>query len=410
METIKININIMNILIKSDIFRKLWLSYTFTSIASASLPTTVTLVILELYKDLELLGFVLASRTLGFIAGAVVSGVIADNFNHKYILVISTFLRFLATIGILFSIYSNLFIVLYCVIFMLGLGEGVFRVAYQSMMANLIPKEDLLSANASNTLSMRLSLTTIPLLTTVAFLSIGWEWLFIGITTIWLIALICLYPLEYIQEKPLTIKKQSLLKNYYEGLQEAVRHRWFIAGLFALLIWLSTSYSIQQLLLPVISKDYFQDETIIGYALGAYSLGALLAALVMSKCNIQAYGLVAFIGLSLYGLVPFSLLGDYPILIYLAYFLGGIGIEIFNIPWFTAIQREVPKDKIGRVSSLDFLVSYGVSPLALAILPFLISSFGSNLLLIICGFMTISAALLALLIPGSFYLKEKRVS
>ncbi|NOL48564.1 hypothetical protein [Pelistega europaea] len=85
-----------------------------------------------------------------------------------------------------------------------------------------------------------------------------------------------------------------------------------------------------------------------------------------------------------------------------------MGVEIFNIPWFTAIQREVPKDKIGRISALDFLVSYGMSPLALAILPFFIQSFGQMSVLLICGGLTITSALLALLVPGAWYMRDPR--
>ncbi|NOL48563.1 hypothetical protein HKX40_00215 [Pelistega europaea] len=55
----------------------------------------------------------------------------------------------------------------------LGIGEGIFRVAYQAMMADIVDDADLLSANAVNTLSMRLSLTVVPLLGTMAFVSFG---------------------------------------------------------------------------------------------------------------------------------------------------------------------------------------------------------------------------------------------
>lgn len=47
-----------------------------------------------------------------------------------------------------------------------------------------------------------------------------------------------------------------------------------------------------------------------------------------------------------------------------AYVVAGLGIELFNVPWFTATQREVEPGKLARVSSLDFLFSYGLAPRA----------------------------------------------
>jgi hypothetical protein len=42
------------------------------------------------------------------------------------------------------------------------------------------------------------------------------------------------------------------------------------------------------------------------------------------------------------------------------------GIELFNVPWFTATQREVEPDKLAGCP-LDFLLSYGLAPVGLAL-------------------------------------------
>ncbi len=174
-------------------------------------------------------------------------------------------------------------------------------------------------------------------------------------------------------------------------------------------IWLSLGFAVQQILLPVISKEELANERVIGWALGAYSFGALLGSLLLSKYQPKVYGATAFIALGVYGFVPLALMTGNEWIIYMAYFAGGVGIEIFNIPWFTAMQREIPKDKIGRVSSLDFLVSYGISPLSLAVLPYFIAQFGQNFILIFCGVMTLISALAVLLVPGAWHMKEPKL-
>lgn len=46
--------------------------------------------------------------------------------------------------------------------------------------------------------------------------------------------------------------------------------------------------------------------------------------------------------------------------------LAGIGIEIFGILWDTAMQQEIPQQKLSRVSSYDALGSFVLIPLGLA--------------------------------------------
>jgi hypothetical protein len=81
-----------------------------------------------------------------------------------------------------------------------------------------------------------------------------------------------------------------------------------------------------------------------------------------------------------------------------AYVVAGLGIELFNVPWFTATQREVAPDKLARVSSLDFLLSYGLAPLGLALIAPAIDAFGVTVVLGVCAaacFIIPAAAMLA---------------
>jgi hypothetical protein len=39
----------------------------------------------------------------------------------------------------------------------------------------------------------------------------------------------------------------------------------------------------------------------------------------------------------------------------------GIGIALFDVPWFTAIQREVEPRLLARASSVDFPLSDGLA-------------------------------------------------
>ena len=81
----------------------------------------------------------------------------------------------------------------------------------------------------------------------------------------------------------------------------------------------------------------------------------------------------------------FGLLLPVPaLLLVAAYVVTGIGIELFNVPWFTATQREVEPRLLARVSSIDFLFSYGLAPLGLALIAPAMTAFGTGPVLLAC--------------------------
>lgn len=101
-------------------------------------------------------------------------------------------------------------------------------------------------------------------------------------------------------------------------------------------------YSVTGVILPIVSRDRTGGAALLVAATTAYTFGALLGALLIARWRPRHQGWSALAGLALYCLVPFSLLADLPLVVPLAAFLlAGVGIELFNVPWFTATQREV---------------------------------------------------------------------
>lgn len=83
-------------------------------------------------------------------------------------------------------------------------------------------------------------------------------------------------------------------------------------------------------------------------------------------------------GIGLIGVIPCVLaFSSHPWPVYAAHFAAGVGMEVFNVAWFAAIQREFAPEVRARVSSLDFLVSFAISPLSLAVVPTAVSGLGA---------------------------------
>jgi DHA3 family tetracycline resistance protein-like MFS transporter len=73
-----------------------------------------------------------------------------------------------------------------------------------------------------------------------------------------------------------------------------------------------------------------------------------------------------------------------------------------TIVWVTLKQREVPASMLGRVSSLDWLISIGLLPLSFALTAPLASAVGAQTTLVAAGLAGAAVTMAALLLPGMF--------
>ncbi|MEW2556909.1 MFS transporter [Streptomyces zhihengii] len=204
-------------------------------------------------------------------------------------------------------------------------------------------------------------------------------------------------------------RRSALWREFGEGLREARRHPWFMAGLGALAAVAATAYSVTAVVLPVISRDRYGGEFVLAAATTAYTVGALAGALVAARLPARSQGWVALAGLATSGLAPLSLvLPLHAGVVLAAYAVAGAGIELFNVPWFTATQREMAPDRLARVSSLDFLVSYGLAPVGLALIAPAVAAAGAAPVLLVCAVTCFAAPAAAAFATGARHLSRPR--
>ncbi|WP_251072299.1 MFS transporter [Streptomyces sp. ISL-43] len=287
--------------------------------------------------------------------------------------------------------------------------SGACRPAFQALTAETVDADRRQQANAAMTLAVRTSTLAGPALTALlaAFVDVGT--LLLGIGLLWLVAAFTpgrgavpdpdAEPTEP-TEPTAPAPRASLRAEFIDGIREARRHPWFVAGLGALTAVIALGYSATSVALPLISRDRYGTEWVPAAAMTAYTVGALGGALVTARRRPRSPGWAAFAGLAAYGFAPLSLmLPVHPAVVIAAYVVAGIGIELFNVPWFTATQREVAPDKLARVSSLDFLVSYGLAPIGLALIAPAIDTFGVTPVLAACAASCFLVPAAAALVP-----------
>ncbi|WP_433260367.1 MFS transporter [Actinosynnema sp. CS-041913] len=380
-------------------FRRLWSANTADAWAVSLLPAAVTLALVHQGSGAVVLGQVLAAKTVGFVAATIPGGVLADRWSRRKTMVLACLLRAAAALLLPVALAGPSWGSAACVL-LVGAGEGAFRPSYQAMLGEVVPERQRQSANALSTVTFRLALVLAPGVATAAVLLLG-PWAVCLLTAVlWCLAALAVRRLPE-RRADHSRPEGSVVAQFLSGVREARRHRWFVAGLVMLVFVLAVGEASQLVLLPVISLERFGTDFVYAAALTGYSVGALAGGAVMTRWTPRLPGLVAVLGLALYAGIPLALALS-PVVwpLVAAYVLAGVGMELFNVPWFSAVQREVPPGLQARVSSLDFMVSYSMSPLGLALLPPAVEATGPRTALIGTAVVVLLACAGTLAVPG----------
>ncbi|CAL9348419.1 hypothetical protein SUDANB120_00410 [Streptomyces sp. enrichment culture] len=397
--------------LRDPAFLRLWAGTTASGLATWALPFVLGLAVL--HRDLGAggLGLVLAARTVGFLLAVAVGGVLADRHSRRSVVLWSG-LAAAAAAPLLAAGLGRSLALMTAAAALAGAGQGACRPAFQALTAETVDPARRQQANAAMTLAVRSSTLAGPALTALLAAWLDTATLLLGIGVLWLVAALVPGRGTAAPASPAdadadpdagpAAPRAGFRAEFLEGLREARRHPWFLAGLGALVAVVALGYSATSVALPLISRDRYGTEWVLAAATTAYTLGALAGALVIARMRPRAQGWAALAGLAAYGAAPLSLvLPVHPLVIVAAYAVAGIGIELFNVPWFTATQREVAPDKLARVSSLDFLVSYGLAPVGLALIAPAIGAFGTAPVLAVCAAACFLVPAAAALVPTS---------
>ena len=379
-------------------FLRLWTGTTASGLATWALPFLLGLAVADGMLSPPGLGLALAARTVGFLAAMPAAGVLADRWSRRAVVgwsgAAAAAASPLAALGI-----GTSTLLLAAAAAVVGAGQGACRPAFQALTAEVVDPGRRQQANAAVTIAVRVSVLVAPSAAALGALVVDVPALVAATGLLWLVAA-ALPPRGVATATP--SGRTGFVREFAEGLAEARRHPWFVAGLAALTAVIATGYSATGVALPVVSRDRYGAEIVLAAATTAYTAGALLGAVLVARWRPAAPGWVALGGLAAYAVAPLALLMPVPAAVVVAaYLVTGIGIELFNVPWFTATQREVDPRLLARVSGVDFLFSYGLAPLGLALIAPAMTAVGTGPVLLACAIVCLLAPTAAMLAPGT---------
>ncbi|MER5265612.1 MFS transporter [Actinosynnema sp. NPDC002837] len=384
-------------MVRDAAFLRLWIGTTASGLATWALPFVLGFAVLERSMTAVELGIVLAARTAGFLVAVPVAGVLADRHSRRRVVWWAGLVAAVASPVIAVGLGRSV-VVMAVAAAVVGAGQGACRPAFQALTAEVVAPDRRRRANAAMTLAVRVTTLVAPGLTALLALVVDTPALIVATAVLWLGAAV-IPPAGGVV---VPVARRRFAVEFFEGVREARRHPWFVAGLGALTAVIATGYSATGVVLPLVSRDRYGTGAVLAAAMTAYTVGALGGAIIAGRWGSRAQGWTALAGLACYGFVPLSLLLPvHAVVVIAAYVVAGVGIELFNVPWFTAAQREVEPSALARVSSLDFLLSYGLAPVGLALIAPAIDGFGAGVVLAVCAVVCFAAPAAAALVPSA---------
>ncbi len=158
-----------------------------------------------------------------------------------------------------------------------------------------------------------------------------------------------------------------------------------------------------EVLLPFMVKHVLHGSGVqLGLVLGAGGLGSVAAGFVMMRSGLPARSMTFIYVVWTLGTLAVAGYGLATAMWELM--LASVAFNLLEtagtIVWATVKQRHVPGQMLGRVSSLDWLISIGLLPVSLALTGPLSAAFGVRATLIGAGVAGAAATLAGLALPG----------
>ena len=389
-------------------FRLLWSASTVSLLGDGVWYVAIGWQTLAISNGATALAVVWLAFTLPHIAMLLFGGVLSDRLPRRRVLlganvVSGIFVGAIAvlSLGGVLSLWKLLVLVAGY-----GASEAVFGPAYGAIVPELVDRDVLAQANSLNQLNRPLALRLAgPALggILVGWLGAGGALALDAGTFAGSAAILSQMRVPRTILDTAEVSVRAVLREVGEGLAAVRRVPWLWAGMGADAIGTLATWGCVQALVPVlIRNDLGGSAETLGFVYAAGGVGAVLAALAAGSHGsfrrplvvlfLLLAGKVAAVGLFGFATSAATAMG--------ASFLMGALSTVGLVVWMTLIHERVQGDLLGRVNSIDWLVSTSLMPIALAVVGPLADAFGVRALLVATGFGGAVLVLSFLLVPG----------
>ena len=351
---------------------------------------------------LSIVGLAWSVPMLVFLLGG---GVISDRVDRRRVLIAGDLLRavgigamgVLSVLGVLELWHVVVFVVFE------GAGEALFGPSFGAIVPELVPGELLVQANSLNQFVEPLGIRLLgPAVGGAAIAAFGTGAAFLITAATFLVSALAVWLIRTRRDLP-EREEGSIRGEVAEGFRFVRAHVWLWGTLLSAAFGLLLFVGPYDVLVPYIVKNELgggADD--LGYVFASGGVGAILAAIVMGQRGLpRKHILFMYLtwGLSMLALVGYGFAQE----LWHAMAANFVGAGAFTaglIVWSTLMQKLVPTELLGRVSSFDWFVSVSLIPVSFAITGPIAAAIGPEATLIAAGIAGVPLTVGFLFLPG----------
>ena len=382
-------------------YRLFWFSTTIFVLGASAFPIALAVTVLDAGGTATSLGLILGARVLSGVLFAPFAGVWSDRLPRKQVMIIADLSRAGIVLAMVFVSAPQLpHYLLAGAVFLMGVGDAFGAASAGAIMPSLLPDDKLPAGNVARGIVVKTAAIIGPGIGGVSVFLIGGRLTFLITAIAFAIGTIFL---NQIKEDMNTDRKpqEPFMVEMREGLRTVRDIPWIGAMIAMVSVQLMVILAAESVLLPVITRREFGNNTAFALSAAAFSIGGIISAIACVKLKIKHQGQFSVLIWMLLIITTLSL--AFPIsetFIVVAYLFAGFSVGPWEAFWASAIQREVPRELQGRVFSIDHMGSAGLMPLGMALVGPAVSFFGEKQLLIGASIFHVIICLAVLRIPG----------
>lgn len=336
------------------------------------------------------------------------SGVLSDRLDRRHLMIAGDVIRgiSIATIGTLSILDALTLPILVTLVVVYGAGQAIFMPAFSSIVPTIVPDDLLVQANSLGQFVRPVSWTLIgPVVGGALVASIGPGWAFVADAGTFVFSAVMIFAMRTRHVPRSEEERTSPWADLVEGLRYVRSRTWLWVAMVAATVSLLATWGPWEVLVPfVVRNDLGGSAGHLGLVYGAGGVGAVTAALIfgqrgkMPRRAVTVLYLTWTLGMA--ATAGFGLVNE----VWQAALVAVVSetsITILIVIWVTLVQRLVPSELLGRVSSLDWMISIAGVPLSFAIVGPAADAFGVDATLIAAGVLGGGLTLVFMFYPGA---------
>jgi DHA3 family tetracycline resistance protein-like MFS transporter len=385
-------------------FALLWAGMTVSLLGDGIFVVAEAWQVYDLDNDPVALSLVGTAWTLGMVAFLLTGGVVTDRVDRRRVLIAADLVRAAALVAMGVLSLTGVIEIWHLVVLALfmGVGEAFFGPAFGAIVPDVVAKEHLVQANALDQLVRQAAARLAgPALGGFIVAAVGAGTAFLIDAGTFLLSVACVAAMG---ARALPVERLgSARREMVEGLAYVRREPWLWATLVSASLSLLFFLGPIEVLLPfVVRNDLGAGAGGYGTVLAATGVGAIAMSLVLGQTGVPrryltfmyvTWGvatlpfLVYAFGTALWQFVLFAL-------------FEGACMTAGMVVWGTLMSTRVPPELRGRVHSLDWFVSIGLTPVSFALTGPVSSAIGIDATLVLAAIVPAVAMLVLYVVAG----------